>query len=438
MWFPQNPKVLVIDDQIKEVEPILKLFSRYGISYIYYDGGEKALPKRPFTTIRIVILDIDLEGRTKGLDDKSKASSLAEYLNQLINIKNAFLYILFWTNHPEIIPLILKYLNIASSAVIEYKNLEKPSKSELKKISLKKLEKILFSDLKSEVFAFFLNWENQLQEKVSKYTNAISNIAKSEIDDTHNWDYAMKSILSKLACSYLGRDKIDISERSYAISYATAVLNSGFKESLLNSKIFNTSISLSNTSTLSLETISKLNHILFFEDVTNAKIIENGKIFYKKDASLLELLKNDKTIKKFISYGTSKLVSVVLTPSCDIAHQKILHKMNAANTDILFEMHRLLYGVQIEIDKEKYNDKKLLELLNNSLPEKIYLIQPFLLNDKVCIILFHFDTISSKKITLKRQNYKIILKESLAFDLQTKLANHVNHLGNSMLEYKKN
>lgn len=99
------------------------------------------------------------------------------------------------------------------------------------------------------------------------------------------------------------------------------------------------------------------------------------------------------------------------------------------------EIHRLLYGVLIEISKQNYGNDDFLQLLKKGFPENIYCIKPFYVKNNVFIILFHFDTINGEKMTPHSRKFELMLKESLSFDLQTKLANHVNRLGNSMLEY---
>lgn len=433
MWFPQNPKVLVVDDNYDEVELLLKLFSLNGISYVYFDGKKKSTPKKTFSGIRIVILDIDLEGRTSNLDDKSKASTLAQYLSELITINNSPYYILFWTKHPNIAHDVLKYLELEESAPVSYKTMEKPSKEEMKKLSLKKLEDLFFSDLENESFEYFLNWEGELQKEISLYTNSIFNIAKNESEN--DWNMNMKNILSKLACSFIGKEKLSNSEISFAPLYATKVLNSAIAETLSDKTFDKDLISIPEQSKLSLESIAKLNSILFFEDIVDSKKIENGKVFLKKNKELLELLKVDKTIKKFIKYGNPSLVSVVLTPSCDIAHHKNLRKLDNSGNKVELEIHRLLYGVLIEISKQNYGNDDFLQLLKKGFPENIYCIKPFYVKNNVFIILFHFDTINGEKMTPHSRKFELMLKESLSFDLQTKLANHVNRLGNSMLEY---
>ena len=432
MWFPQNPKVLVVDDTPSEIDPLLKLFSQNGIPYVYFDGKEDSLPDKPFSSIRLVILDIDLEGRTTGLDDKSKASVLANYISQLITIKDSLYAILFWTKRKEVIDNVIKYLSQENGEPVVWKDMEKPAKADL---NLEYVREKFFSNLQDDVFEYLIKWEEGISKDASSFTNMISNIAKKEsVKASCNWTESMKSILTKFACTYTGEKSI--TDKSNAISYATNILNIGLSESFSSNIELEKTITLPQNSSLSFETLADLNNILFFEDVLDPKKIENGKVFHSEDLELLELLKTDKTIKKFLQYGEVSLISIILTPSCDIAHHKNLRKLNAEDSNIIdFEVHRILYGVQIDIVNDKYEDSGFLTLLKSKGPENVFFIQPFKnpKNGGKSIIIFHFDTVTYKRIKQNEYAFDFMLKENLTYDLQTKLANHVNRLGNNML-----
>ena len=178
MWFPQNPKILVVDDHYEEVEPLLTLFSKQGIPYIYYDGKMDSIPERPFSSIRYVILDIDLDERTSGLNKKNKASTLAGYLEQLITIKESPYEILFWTRHEDVIEHIISYLKDEDGAPVIYRNLEKPSKNEL---TVEYVKTKIFSDLNSDAFEFLLKWEENIASETSRFTNDFSKVSSSTL-----------------------------------------------------------------------------------------------------------------------------------------------------------------------------------------------------------------------------------------------------------------
>lgn len=181
MWFPQNPKVLVVDDEYKEVEPLLSFFSKNGVPYVYFDGGIDSVPDEPFSSVRLVILDIDLKNRTAGQNDKSKASSLAGYLNELIKIKQSSYAILFWTKHEDVICFVIDYLKKNGGAPVTYKNMEKPIS---KDITPEYVKEKLLSDLNDDSFEFLLKWEDNNTNEVSRFTNELSKVIVEEALET--------------------------------------------------------------------------------------------------------------------------------------------------------------------------------------------------------------------------------------------------------------
>lgn len=456
MWFPQNPKVLVVDDKYNEVEPLFKVFSLYGIPYIHFDGKEDSCPEQPFTSVRLVILDIDLEGLTEGLDDKSKASALASYLGKLITIKESPYFVLFWTKHEEIIENFIGYLKLDGACPVAWKSMEKPTNKDL---NFDYVKNHFFSDFTNDAFEFLLKWEDSVSKDASHFTNNISNIIKKEAEETLlDWNDSVKKVLSKLACSYLGVSKISSEDKDNVLEYASRVLNQSFSEGL--SKRIDESISLDIPlqTSVSLQTIAALNSILFIEKINDLKI-ENGKVFFADENDTIFNLLNDKILSK---QGKKEckctFISVILTPSCDLSHKKYLFTGNP-----LQEYHRILSGLKIELggneDYESYfnyaasayskknkvsnlqiddkTKKEIKSCISCNKPEFLYETNPFVdENGKVCVFVFHFGTVQTKAIEPGQIKFSYLLKNSLLSDLQTKLANHVNRLGNSMLEYK--
>ena len=80
---------------------------------------------------------------------------------------------------------------------------------------------------------------------------------------------------------------------------------------------------------------------------------------------------------------------------------------------------------------------KIQRCISSNRPENLYITQPFMDGDnELFVFVFHFGTIQTKEINPASICFSYLMKNSLVSDLQTKLANHVNRLGNSMLEYK--
>lgn len=483
MWYPRNPKVLIVDDHYDEVEPLLRGFSLEGIPYVYFDASPSAVPDKPFSEIRLVILDIELDGITvSGMDDNSIASTLTAYLSKLIDLRNSCYALLFWTKRTSVIEPMLRYLKAANGSPITWKNMEKPAASDL---TLDYVKEKFFSDLNSKSFEFLIQWETSIVQDASNFTNDISDIVNK---DSADWDASMKNILSKLAYSYTEKSEKEVLDENGIFS-AINVLNRSFSESLTSSNI--ESFLLPSVPSVSLTTISALNSILYIEKSRNDKI-ENGKIFYKDDDAHLHYLLMQKILtKQFRKFDMSKLIGVVLTPCCDIAHNKFL------KDSLEREYHRVLYGLKISISDEtacffEHNacavsnrnkidkiieteddfiteasnyliSKNPPENIDSSLPkvkdlkknksilkkikkaifarssDSLYITQPFLdESNTISLIAFHFGTLQTEAIAPKKIHFSYLMKNSVISDLQTKFANHVNRLGSDMIEFDIN
>lgn len=427
MLFPQNPKILVVDDTYNDVELLLESFLKKGIPHVYY-GAKKdsefappvyTFPEEPLLGVRFVILDIELEGVTDlGTGDKNIAQLLINHLRKLMNLKESSYAILFWTKRKEVIDSVLYYLKLEKEEPIACIDMEKPAASDL---TLDYIQEKFFSDLNNESFDFLINWENSINQYTSNFTNELSNIVKQESENSkQEWKASMKTILSKMACTYTGKNDISDLTMDQANSYAVRLLNQSFSESMSTS--LQPSLPLPVQSKVSLQVIADLNKILFVEASKDDQI-ETGKVFVEENNRHLHYLLESSIIKKtLIDNCKSKLIGVVLTPNCDIAHGNML-------TDSLGnESHRILFGLKILVsdDPAKYVKKK---------KDYLYITHPFNDENKSCsAFIFHFGTIQTVSIKPSSIHFSYFMKNSLAFDLQSKLANHVNRLGNSMFE----
>lgn len=458
MLFPNNPKIVIIDDEYEDVKGLMDVFSRKGIPYIYFTGARDSQPETPFNSVRLIILDIDLGVRNISQDAKTKASVLATYIKKIISPETMPCVCMFWTRNDELIEFVKTNLQLANFSLIFCTSKGKPTRAQMSTMQMEAFEQILSSAISSEMVDYIIDWENLIQKKASDFVNKISTIANdnSSISGV-DWNDSIKNVFSKLTCSYIGANKkIPQGHQAEALEYATYILNQSFAETISKELNRSISINLPQIPSVSLDTIAKLNSILFIEKCSDTKI-ENGKVFIDNDnTSLFELLKEKILSKKGKNECQSQLVSVILTPSCDLAHNKYLYKDNPR-----LDYHRTLAGIKIEIGnnidyksffeyaasayskKEKIEKSTLAPKLKKEIkdcilcnkPENFYETQPFIDEDgKICIIIFHFGTIQTKGITPENISFSYLLKNSLISDLQTKLANHVNRLGNSMLE----
>lgn len=489
--FPKNSKILIVDDDYNDVAGLMKALSRMGTSYSYFDGSDESLPIEPLENVRLIILDVDLGAKFVGGNDKIKATLLADYLSKLVSKKSRPLAILFWTRNEELVESVISSTWQAEIPTVFHACMDKPSKDEMNDYDdakIRALGKEITSKISNDSFNFLMWWENLIQEKSAIFVNEFAAIPC--IDEW--WDSSIKNILTKLSCTYTGRKKILDSERSQALEYASAILNQGFAETLSKGFKCEEKFDLPQQSDTSIGVVARMNSILFVENI-NDNNVENGKVFFDSYETLLfESLKKKILTGEFQKKTECRNVSVILTPPCDISHDKFL-KTNGG-----IEYHRILSGLKITISSDteapfshaasavsyKQRLEKMIELdtritekLNQCLlendvpnplgpqkqellnvvseeqrilkaikkklkddrfvksPEYLFVTQPFVdENNSVCIFVFHFGTVRTIPIAEGKYNFRYLLKNSLVSDLQSKLSNHVNRLGNSMLE----
>ncbi len=93
----QTVRVIVVDDDFSEVEPLLRGLSRLGIGALYFNGRE--LPTAPFSGIRLVFLDLHLSAASGGTH--GAILETIGVLSQLIPNSKGEIGIICWTKHPD-------------------------------------------------------------------------------------------------------------------------------------------------------------------------------------------------------------------------------------------------------------------------------------------------------------------------------------------------
>lgn len=95
----QTAKVVIVDDDFSEVEPLLRGLSTLGIGSLYFSGDENELPVTPLSGIRLVFLDLHLLAGS-GTGHGVLAYTLG-VLMRIIPEKKGEVGIVCWTKHPE-------------------------------------------------------------------------------------------------------------------------------------------------------------------------------------------------------------------------------------------------------------------------------------------------------------------------------------------------
>lgn len=420
---PSLPQVIVIDDHFEEVKNLLFAFWRMQVPCLYLDGSKANLPKKPLTGARFLFLDIELS-ETKGASEKDMASALAIRVQKVVGDAPGPFFICFWTNHPSVIEKVIKYLAEANLSPVGYLNLEKPINLEDETVDdlLKKI-----NDKAESIggFNYVIGLEQQSQGAVHKFTNDFATLGKAR-GDINEWSELMGKVLGSLALSYSGSKTLG-AEGNDDLVGATLMLGNGYLDSLRLSLEDSKDLPVItlDSSPLDAETIAFINGKLFLSS-TLMRHIGLGYVFIENDPTMYESLKTE-ILRKISEPSTTRLCGIVVTPPCDVANKKYLKTDGDSKA-----FHRVVYGLLIEYPEGTKNMEEIVKKGDWS-----FHIQPFSnpISKKTEVIVFHFGTVSSKWISDKSPpEYLFSIREQLAFDIQTKLANHTNRLGNNMLK----
>ena len=98
MFLNACSKVVVIDDQIDEALPLIKLLSEKGATTLYYSGVPEEMPESPLVGVRLVFCDLRFSTTT---DSKSIISNILAMLRKIISENNGPYILIVWSTHQD-------------------------------------------------------------------------------------------------------------------------------------------------------------------------------------------------------------------------------------------------------------------------------------------------------------------------------------------------
>lgn len=214
MKLPKNGKVIVVDNEPKEAEPLLKVLSKNKIPHIYYTGETDFLPPEhdAFDDVRVIFLDINL---THHAVDQAISAQLNSTLHRIIKPGSPYIAAI-WSNNQDahraliedlfnnrasdIAPISKVFLrkqdffqyNVGEGYILD------PDRPNI----IEELEQRI-SDCLNEVDAIrlLIEWENSVSEALTETIIGVSKI----IDNDTFWNNNLKHIYYKLAHAQLGK-----------------------------------------------------------------------------------------------------------------------------------------------------------------------------------------------------------------------------------------
>lgn len=399
MNLPTTGRVVIIDDELKEAMPLIRVLSQKGVAVRYFEGDYDTLPEKPLDGIRLVFLDIEIG--TPGQDDKSKVSKVIGILRKIIG-KESFPYILVaWTKHTELLEDLKSKLDFPPLKVLN-----------MNKIDCKDSEgnynlEIITSNLKNtmnlmESFNAFLLWE----ELLNKAANNTVNDTFSLCDINGNWNSDLQNILYNIAKADQGK-QLNENILNYALKGFNKIYVDHIETSLSkkNSDFEDMPLLFEDKNPLSIELIAKLNTKILCLHTDEEDICPGNLYSSEKNGLDVSLLVND--FEKISSEWVPENILLEVTPSCDYAQDK-------------WKFSRVLKGIVVPI---KY-DKKI--------KKADYIYRSKIVNIKGEIVYLIFDLRDFGSISfesLRNHSIHYQMRHQFLVDIQSKMANHISRPG---------
>lgn len=437
--YPENGSIVIVDNQIDEAIPLMKVLSKNGIPFKYFNGKAEELPDGPLDNVRIVFLDIELEGMEGVTADKTKLSTLANVISRIVTRKCQPYIIIAWTKHQELVNNLNEYLKGLSPLFILPIDKSKCKVNGSDEFDIQEVSKQLDEKIKElGCFEFFLKWQNISNRSSGKIINDISSIYPFD----GKWNNNTNNLLVKLADAYAGKQV----DNDNVWKYAMLSFNSLFLD-IIESDIFTDNLDTDKNMDLpqqpdldDINIIGEINRRLHISIENNNKpvpgniytidkksptycnLIENmdfyGKKYFKKiKENIKDFNKGDEQLMKKIETilighidvlpEDMKDIYLEVSPFCDYAQKK-------------WKKSRILSGVMCPIKYEDYIKKA----------DYIYKTPLFRIDNNLYYFVFDIRLLTSIEIEkLNDLKSTMRIRKELLNDIQTKIAGHINRLG---------
>lgn len=430
---PINGRIAIVDDKIDQALPLMRVFAKNNIPYIYYKGNDvDYFPDQPENDIRILFLDLNLLG---GRDNQPKEirSTLFSAIRHVISSNNYPYVLVLWSRQEKEYKGMLKDLfandlkDRAPITILEWIKSDffpNFSEEEFNKdqeyIIIDKLKKVI---AKLPAYNYLMQWENCVHKSADETVQNIFHDYHSKDD----WSDNANCIFNMFAKSYLEQhyeDATIMDKAKASLLFLNDVYHDTLESNVISCDFSNEDELPDNVNVEHKKDIAaKINGCLllsnqyasssqpgcvlpikqteenekYFHELFNNCFIKNG--LSNKDAKLL---------KKEI-YKTLLPCEVIVTPVCDYAQKKVKYD-------------RVVHGVIINANFKDYV---------NSQSDAFYVSPVIELNKIKCIIVLNFRYLITYDEDRQSQysNPMFRIRDSILAEIQSKLARHISRQG---------
>ncbi len=448
MGLPLNGRIAIIDNELDQAMPLMKVFAKNNLPYVFYKGDDVAfLPDESsrFNDIRLLFLDINLlNNRTAPVKDVK--SSLYSVIRAVISESNFPYSLIYWSRQETEYAGVVEDLFANELKDRRPINLIPFMKSDFfPNFSDDEVENNI--DLIAEIervinaqhsYSYLLEWENSVHKAADKTLQEVFSAYHQFKDWTNNANF----ILEKLGNAYLGKHYNDNTPQD-KIKASFISFNSVFKDTLEHS-VYTSEIpnaqDLTYDNTKVESKVHSINEKLnLSKDVKNISesgnvvmLIEADETFFGKmlfkifsKFQLSNYLRQEKKgideidlnklankefdkIKKEIKKEWIKL-AVVVTPICDFVQRE----------NKIYD--RIVKGLLIPARFKDFIDEK---------SEAVYVL-PITINysDNEYILILDFRYFSTTDLTAENTTPIFRLRQELLAEIQSRLARHITRQG---------
>lgn len=430
---PWNGRVAIVDDNINQALPLMRVMAKNNIPYVFYKGTEITyLPEKPENDIRILFLDLNLLGGLE-VPQKNVRATLISLIKHIISPTNYPYILVLWSRQEKEYGDMLRDIfntELNKCAPIGIFNYVKsdffPNFAEEENAAnpvdenkiLVELNKIL---QQLPAYVYLMQWENTVHDSADATIQDIFH----DFHSVNDWHNQANFILNSFAHSFLEQHYNDASLEDRAKS-SLMLLNDVYNDTLESGiRKLNLSHAQELQHNIDSETqqkiIAKINERILFSKVSESVRQPGSVLFPELTEECVkhyhELFANSfckngldnkqvKSLKEDL-YKTLQPCDVIVTPACDYAQNKIKYD-------------RIVQGIIIE---SKYK-----QLIDNK-SEAIYISPVFSYQDRSCILVLNFRYFLTGDLSRNSTKPLFKLRNRMLAEIQSKLARHINRQG---------
>ena len=432
MELPQNARVAIVDNVYGEVEGLMEALASKGVPGVYYQG-QKKFPKPPLSGIRLLFLDLELDG-LEGQSDKAKTATAAANAATLIAPGNGPVVIVLWTKHcgKGVVDQFRSYLKGHMTNPYFVVCMDKAScQDKAGKFSTSRIKRNLSLKLAgANIIGLHTTWENALFKGSVKLSERVAAIASADED----WQIVISRMFYKLYKA--NSEKVELKTLKEQFLSACSLYGAGLLNAI-NFELSRSSLSCGKRFVLKKEKLAgdreaKLNGMLnafLYYDKDRADPNVPGTVYAVRSGGadikcgIAADFFVEKSAQKVIRGKVAKdvrLCKIVVTPSCDCAQKK---EFRSGSGKKVKTYDRVVWALMVNRSMgAEYIERKYRKA-------RCYLLEGFAYDGGIYDLLIDLDTLGFEVLDLKKQSRLFTLTSMVLADVQSKLANQLNRMG---------